>query len=211
MNYAEAIEEEGFFDKARRGWIKAQEEWGEFGELPIEHSTGVKLQLGDEDEAGKRSQPTAGRSSTRCRPACATRLRREKRAALTPEEQAALDTPPEKRTPEQTGIGLRSCRQRSTSPIAKWPSESPRTSRRRRSRRCNWRARSNARTSGCGTRSITSATATTTTGRRGPSSSRRPTRSPPAKRCSSARGRSARAIRSAPRSCTKKASPSGGR
>ena len=27
MNYAEAIEEEGYFDKARRAWIKAAEEW----------------------------------------------------------------------------------------------------------------------------------------------------------------------------------------
>ena len=32
MNYAEAIEEEGFFDKARRAWIKAAEEWRQFGQ-----------------------------------------------------------------------------------------------------------------------------------------------------------------------------------
>ena len=31
MNYAEAIEEEGYFDKARRAWMKAGEEWRQFG------------------------------------------------------------------------------------------------------------------------------------------------------------------------------------
>ena len=47
INYSEAIEEEGFFDKARRGWALAAQEWGEYGDLVIEHSTGVKLKLGD--------------------------------------------------------------------------------------------------------------------------------------------------------------------
>ena len=54
MNYAEAIEEEGQFDKARRGWIKAQKEWEEFGRLPIEHSTGVVLHLGEEEALKQR-------------------------------------------------------------------------------------------------------------------------------------------------------------
>ena len=33
----------------------AAEEWRQFGEVPIEHSTGVKLQLGDKAQAGERS------------------------------------------------------------------------------------------------------------------------------------------------------------
>ena len=50
MNFSEAIEEEGFFDQARRGWIEAQKEWEEFGRLGIEHSTGVMLHLGEQTE-----------------------------------------------------------------------------------------------------------------------------------------------------------------
>ena len=75
MNYAEAIEEEGFFDKARRGWIKAQEEWEEFGESAdraldrrrcCTWATQPKLDAG--------SGRSCGPSSMRCRPACARRL-----------------------------------------------------------------------------------------------------------------------------------------
>ena len=45
MSYAEAIEEEGYFEKARLAWAKAEQEWKEFGDRVIDHSSGVKLQL----------------------------------------------------------------------------------------------------------------------------------------------------------------------
>ena len=42
MNYSEAIEEEGFFDKARRGLDQGARRNGRSSaHLPIEHSTGV--------------------------------------------------------------------------------------------------------------------------------------------------------------------------
>jgi hypothetical protein len=54
MNYSEAIEEEGTFgEKARRAWQKAAEEWRQFGNEVIEHSTGVKLQLGSQPRLEK--------------------------------------------------------------------------------------------------------------------------------------------------------------
>ncbi len=54
MNYAEAIEEEGFFDKARRAWQQGRRRVAQFGEQVIEHSTGVKLQLGSQPQLEKK-------------------------------------------------------------------------------------------------------------------------------------------------------------
>jgi hypothetical protein len=48
INYAEAIEDEGSFEKARRAWVLAGQEWRDFGRKPILHSFGDWLQLGEE-------------------------------------------------------------------------------------------------------------------------------------------------------------------
>jgi hypothetical protein len=100
MNYAEAIEEEGFFEKARRAWIKSAEEWRQFGNQVIEHSTGVKLQLGSQPRLEKELADLRAKLDGML-PGVRGKLVAEKRAALTPEERAVLDTPKEKLTPEQ--------------------------------------------------------------------------------------------------------------
>jgi hypothetical protein len=100
MNYAEAIEEEGFFEKARRAWIKAGEEWKQFGLQTIEHSTGVKLQLGSQPRLEKELADLRAKLEGML-PGVRAKLVEEKRAALTPEDRAVLDTPAEKLTPEQ--------------------------------------------------------------------------------------------------------------
>ncbi len=103
MNFSEAIEEEGFFDRARRGWIEAQKEWEDFGRLGIEHSTGVVLHLGEQaklEEEVKKLKAELDAMS----PGLRDKLAAEKRAKLSPEEQAAMDTPAEKRTPAQAEL-----------------------------------------------------------------------------------------------------------
>jgi hypothetical protein len=100
MNYSEAIEEDGFFDKARRGWIQAQQEWEDFGRLPIEHSTGVVLHLGDEEKLAAEVKKLQVELDAMA-PGLREKVAAERRSALAPAEQAALDTPPEKRTPAQ--------------------------------------------------------------------------------------------------------------
>jgi len=100
MDYSEAIEEDGFFDKARRGWIQAQKEWEEFGRLPIEHSTGMVLRLGEQKklEAEVNEMLLALDALV---PGLRDKMAAEKKAALTPEEKATLDTPFDKRTTAQ--------------------------------------------------------------------------------------------------------------
>ncbi len=100
INYAEAIEEEGFFDKARRAWLKAGEEWRQFGQVPIEHSTGVKLKLGDKAKLEKEVAELRAELDGML-PDARAKLAEEKRAALAPEERTVLDTPPEKLTSDQ--------------------------------------------------------------------------------------------------------------
>ncbi|MEX0642793.1 MAG: hypothetical protein WD468_08845 [Pirellulales bacterium] len=102
INYSEAIEEEGYFDKARRAWLKAGEEWRLFGQVPIEHSTGVILKLGDKAMLEK-EVATLRAELDGLMPGVRAKLEEEKHAALTPEERTVLDTPAEKLAPEQAG------------------------------------------------------------------------------------------------------------
>lgn len=99
MNYAEAIEEEGFFEKARRAWIRAQEEWERFGNLKIEHSTGVELRLGDQARLEAEVASLREKLDT-LQPNTREQLLAEKREALTEAERAALDTPSNELTPQ---------------------------------------------------------------------------------------------------------------
>jgi hypothetical protein len=93
MNYAEAIEEEGTFgDKARRAWQKAAEEWRQFGKEVIEHSTGVKLQLGSQPELEKELAELRAKLDALL-PGVREKIVEEKRQALTPDDRRLLDTP----------------------------------------------------------------------------------------------------------------------
>src|SRR4051794_18284901 len=100
MNYAEAIEEDGFFDKARRAWQKAAQEWAVFGEQVIEHSTGVRLFLGSQKKLEKQVADLRAKLNAML-PDAPKKIAEEKRKALKPDELALLDTPPEKIKPDQ--------------------------------------------------------------------------------------------------------------
>ncbi len=100
MNYAEAIENEGYFDRARRAWEKAASEWRAFGSVVLEHSTGVKLQLGSESRLEKEVADLRARLDGMI-PAIREKIAGEKRQALTSEERQILDTPREKLTPDE--------------------------------------------------------------------------------------------------------------
>jgi hypothetical protein len=94
MNYAEAIEDEGAFEKARRAWVKAAEEWRDFGKVVIEHSTGVRLQLGREKEVEKELNDMRVKLDA-ILPGTREKLVAEKRESLTPDDRRLLDLPPE--------------------------------------------------------------------------------------------------------------------
>jgi hypothetical protein len=101
MNYAEAIEEEGYFEKARLAWTQAAKEWHEFGETFIEHSTGVKLQLGSQPRLEKEVAEKRAKLDSLL-PGVRQQLAEEKRNSLTDEERKLLEAPPESITAEQS-------------------------------------------------------------------------------------------------------------
>lgn len=101
MNYAEAIEEEGYFEKARLAWTQAAKEWREFGETFIEHSTGVKLQLGSQPRLEKEVAEKRAKLDSLL-PGVRQQLAEEKRNSLTDEERKLLEAPPESITAEQS-------------------------------------------------------------------------------------------------------------
>src|SRR5215210_4494826 len=99
MNYAEAVEEDGLFDKARRAWQKAAAEWTAFGEQLIEHSTGVKLYLGSQKKLEKIVADLRAKLNAMA-PDAQKKIADEKRKTLKPDELALLNTPREKVSPE---------------------------------------------------------------------------------------------------------------
>ncbi len=100
MNYAEAIEEDGSFQKARLAWVKAAEEWRQFGNTVIEHSTGVKLQLGSEPRLEKELGELRAKLDALL-PGARDKVLAQKREALTPDERRLLDTPIDKVRPDE--------------------------------------------------------------------------------------------------------------
>jgi hypothetical protein len=100
MNYAEAIEDEGAFEKARRAWVKAAEEWRDFGKVVIEHSTGVRLQLGREKEVEKELNDIRAKIDA-ILPGTREKLVAEKRESLTPDERRLLDLPQDQVPPTE--------------------------------------------------------------------------------------------------------------
>lgn len=101
MNYAEAIEEEGQFEKARRAWMKAADEWRQFGNVFIEHSTGVKLQLGSQPRLEKEVADLRAKLDA-MEPGARAEVGADKRAALSPEDRQLVESPKDKLTPEQS-------------------------------------------------------------------------------------------------------------
>jgi hypothetical protein len=94
MSYAEAIEEDGFFDKGHRGWTKAGEEWRQFGRRPIEHSFGPLLRLGEEPRLAKEVADLRAELDGLV-PGLREQLADGKRQALTADERKLLETPRE--------------------------------------------------------------------------------------------------------------------
>ncbi len=106
MNYAEALERDGIFgEKAKIAWITAGNEWHRYGneELPTSFTREgsekpVEIRLNDREmheEAAKRALAKL----EALQPGLRAKIVAEKKAALTPAQREALDTPPEKRTP----------------------------------------------------------------------------------------------------------------
>lgn len=103
MNYAAAIEEEGLFERAVNAWKKAAEEWREYGNLPIEHSTGKFIRFNDEDDLTERAEELRGELKALAE-GVEEKALADARASLTDAQREAVDTPAEERTEQQSEL-----------------------------------------------------------------------------------------------------------
>lgn len=105
MNYAEAIGDEGLFDTAVAAWKVAARDWREFGNVPIEHSTGKVLVFNDQGYLQKEVE-----SLTAELKAIASGLEEavvaDGRARLTEQQKAAMAKSPDGRTDDEQTLAL---------------------------------------------------------------------------------------------------------
>ncbi len=103
MSYAEAIEEEGSFEQGQQAWAISADDWRDFGDRPINHSTGRVLRLGHEQElsdlvAGLETQLEA------ISPGLREKISKERVEALPAAQRTAVEKPLEERTFEESEL-----------------------------------------------------------------------------------------------------------
>jgi hypothetical protein len=105
MNSAAAMNKDGyFFDTAKYAWRLAQDAWQRYGERELPTSVGFNIRLNDKEPVDERIKQGRAELEGLC-PGAEEEIRKEKLARLTSEEREVLNTPYEKRSPEQYSIG----------------------------------------------------------------------------------------------------------
>lgn len=101
IDYAVALEEDGVFEeKARLGWTDADERWTKYGMREVPTSDNLIIRLAEEEAVQERKAKVIAQLEA-VEPGLRDKIAGEKRSKLSPEERAALDTPPESRTDEE--------------------------------------------------------------------------------------------------------------
>jgi len=101
MNYGEALEKDGIFEeKARRAWVRASQDWHDFGAREIPTSYGVPIRLNDGEVYQKKAAQLREKLEN-LEPGLREKLVQQKRQALPEDMRTALDTSLEQRTQDQ--------------------------------------------------------------------------------------------------------------
>jgi hypothetical protein len=106
INYAEALEEDGTFGQVARGeWDKAYAEWLAYGDrdIPTEYF-GRVIRLNNQEENEARSKAAQAELAALLPDGLAGKIRKERIATLSKEEQDALSKPSDMRTDEQNRL-----------------------------------------------------------------------------------------------------------
>ena len=110
MYFGEALEKDGTFGQvAKRAWFEAGDEWHRYGEKDIATTGRVEtapvliVHLNDQEMHEKTARDLTDKIKA-MQPGLYEKMVAEKRTTLPRTHLQALDTPAEKRTPEQTGM-----------------------------------------------------------------------------------------------------------
>jgi len=126
INGAAAMQKDGyFFQVAQLAWQRAIDSWKRYGDLELPTSAGFNIHLNDQEDVDRRIEEAQAEIDRLC-PGATEEIRNEKRAALSAEKRAALETPAEKRTNEQASLAYDAEREIEVLPsdyVAKAPRE----------------------------------------------------------------------------------------
>ena len=103
MNYAEAIEEEGKFNRAVAGWKTAENQWLDFGAMELQHSTGQMIRFADQQKLTEQLAEVDKKLADLA-PEVTQALVDELKAKLPEQEAAALAKPAEERNAAEAAL-----------------------------------------------------------------------------------------------------------
>ena len=103
MSYAEAIEEEGSFETGQQAWAISADDWREFGDRQIEHSTGRILRLGHEAQLVE-AITQLEQQLDQLSPGLREKIYQERLAKLSDQQRAAVEKPFAERTVEESQL-----------------------------------------------------------------------------------------------------------
>ncbi len=103
MNYSEAVGKEALFDKAVAGWKSAAEEWYDYGNLLLEHSTGMLIRFNELVEVTKQFDEKQAELEGLF-DGVEEKAIAQAKAKLTQEQLDALEVPTKERTTEQADL-----------------------------------------------------------------------------------------------------------
>jgi hypothetical protein len=107
INYSKAIEDEGWLgDVAGEAWRLSGNDWKRYGEQPVPTSWGHDIRLGEYERYRELTAAGLKKLNEEIAPGVHEKLLAERQAKLKPEERAALEIPPEKRTNQQMMLAM---------------------------------------------------------------------------------------------------------
>lgn len=102
IDYAIALEEDGVFEeKAKVAWTDAADMWSKYGAREMVSSFGIPYRLNEQEELKERSA-TLAKELDELAPGLRDKIFEERKAKLPDDERRLLDTPPEKRSMEES-------------------------------------------------------------------------------------------------------------
>jgi hypothetical protein len=105
INYADAMEDEGTFGEvAQAAWRKASEAWKNYGNRQLATTYNVPIQLNDKELNDDRAAKALADLKSQLPEGTEEKIREEKITKLSKREQAALNTPVDKRNADQQSL-----------------------------------------------------------------------------------------------------------
>jgi hypothetical protein len=104
INAADAMQKDGhFFQIAQQAWVRASEEWRDFGDRELATASGFSVRMNDQEQLQEHIQQLH-KEIDKVAPGLDAKLRAEKLPSLDAEQRAALDKPAAERNLQEQSV-----------------------------------------------------------------------------------------------------------